>query len=177
MKALAKLVFLFFLFNTLPVMGKSADKDAPLNIEANQVEMRERDNISIYSGHVKITKGSLKITGDKIIIKTKDGNLEHIDINGTPATFYQLNDLDEEISAQSNQMDYQANSGILELKDSASLVKNQNRFSSQHIIYDTLKDIVKAGHDSKTTDPDQPPRVKITIKPKKNTDQDSNTQQ
>lgn len=155
---------LLTLFLSINVFAKTADKEAPLHIEADQLEMREKDSVSIYNGHVKITKGSMKITGDKIIIKNKNGNLYKIHINGKPATFYQLNDLDEAISAESNIMDYKAKTGILELKEKALLLKNKNRFSSEHIIYNTLEDIVKAGnHNPPSTQ--EPPRVKITIHP------------
>jgi len=167
MKLPVRLLALLFLFTDYAAYAKSADNDAPVHIEADQVEMRERENISIYRGHVKITKGSIKITGTEITIKNKNGNLHHIKISGEPATFYQLNDLDEEISAESNQMDYMADNGMLELKENALLVKNQNRFSSPHIIYDTQKDIVKAGNHN-APEPGETPRVNITIHPEKN---------
>ncbi|RDH81368.1 MAG: lipopolysaccharide transport periplasmic protein LptA [endosymbiont of Galathealinum brachiosum] len=159
-----KLIFLFLLSFSFNSLAKSTDKDAPLHIEADQLEMREKDNISIYKGHVKISKGSMKITGDEIIIKNKDGSLHKIHIMGKPATFYQLNDLNEVISAEGHLMDYKAKTGILELKEKALLVKNKNRFSSEHIIYNTLKDIVKAGN-HKTSTEEETPRVKITIYP------------
>ena len=145
-------------------LAKSTDKSAPLNIEADKLEMHEKDGTSIYHGNVKITKGSLKITGDKIVIENKNGKLHKIKINGKPATFYQLNDLNETISAESHFMDYKANTGILELKQKALLLKSKNRFSSEHIIYDTLKDIVKAGKQNSATT-QEAPRVKITIYP------------
>jgi len=173
MKLSAKLFLFLVLFYATLVSAKSSDKDAPLHIEADQVEMREKDSISIYTGHVKITKGSLKITGNNIIIKSRNGKLQLIKINGKPATFFQLNDLGEEVRAESYQMDYRANSGLLELKEKALLVKSQNRFSSQHIIYDTQKDIVKAGNDEQSPDNQQPPRVKITINPKKDSPPDN----
>lgn len=164
------------LFNALNLLAKSSDENAPLHIEADQLEIHDKESYSIYKGNVIINKGSLKITGDKIIIKNKDAKLHSIQINGTPATFFQLNDFDEAISAESNKMDYQAHSGVLELKQKATLIKNKNHFSSEHIIYNTLKDIVKAG-DQNTEGTQAPPRVKITIYPQdKPTDSPNNTQ-
>ena len=165
-------ILLLLLFN-ITAFAKSSDKNAALHIEADQVEMREKDGTSIYKGHVKITKGSLKISGSKIIINNKNGELHLIKINGKPATFFQLNDLGEEIIAESNQMNYLANSGILELNEQALLVKSQNRFSSEHIIYDTQKDIVTAGNGDKAPNSEEKPRVKITIHPKKTTDNET----
>ncbi len=164
------LLFLVLFFLHISAWAKSSDNDAPVHIEADQMEMREKDSISIYTGKVKVTRGSIKITGDKIIIKNKNGELYSINIDGKPATFYQLNDLNEAISAESHKMDYTADSGTLELIKKAIPEKNKNRFSSDHIIYDTLNDIVKAGSTNILgSQPGQQktPRVKITIHPEK----------
>jgi len=166
MKQAIKLFFLSLMFISQNSLAMSEDKDAPVHIEADQVEIRDKEDLSTYRGNVKITKGSLKITGDKITIKSKNGNLFKIRITGKPATFYQLNDLKQVISAESKQMEYLAADGMLELKEEALLVKAQSNFSSDHIIYDTHKDIVKAGHHN-NPDPVAPPRVKITIHPEK----------
>ena len=161
------LIFSLILANT-PLSAQTSDEDAPVNIEADRVEMHERDNLSIYKGNVKITKGSIKITGDEIFIQNQNGKLQHIKVSGKPATFHQLNDLQEEVSAQSYQMKYLAKTSILELKEQALLVKNQNKFSSEHIIYDAHNDIVKAGHNNKTPTKEKP-RVKITLHPEQKT--------
>ena len=146
------------------MFAQNKDKEAPVHIEADRMELHERDSLSIYKGNVKISKGSIRITGDEILIQNLDGKLQHIEINGTPATFFQLNDLNEEVSAQSFHMKYLAENSILELKQKALLVKNQNRFSSEHIVYDAFNDIVKAGSNNQTPT-DEKPRVKITLHP------------
>jgi len=181
MKQITKLtllwVFIFSaLFSPLSLLAKSSDENAPLHIEADQLEIHDKESFSVYKGNVTINKGSLKITGDKIVIKNKNAKLHSIQINGSPATFFQLNDFDEAISAESSMMDYQAQSGMLELKQNAQLIKNKNHFSSEHIIYNTLKDIIKAG-DQNTNNTQTPPRVKMTIYPQdKPTEQPNKTQ-
>ncbi len=139
--------------------------DPAVEIEADQVEMREQDNISIYRGNVKITRGSTKISGDEITIRSEAGKLDRIRISGQPATYRQVNTSGEEITAESMQMEYMADSGILELREQAVLIKNNNRFSSPRIVYDTQNDIVRAGHTQ--TDNTEQPRVQITIQPDK----------
>ena len=42
-------------------------------------------------------------------------------------------------------MTYVADTGLLVLREQAILEQKQNRFTSEHIIYDTRKDIVQAG--------------------------------
>lgn len=165
-----KTFILLLLFSNINAWAKSSDKDAAIHIEADQLEMRERESLSIYRGNVKISKGSIKISGEEIIIKNKNGILYKIDIKGSPAVFFQLNDLGEAIEAQSLQMHYFAETGILELKEKALLVKDKNRFSSEHIIYDTQKNIITAGRGKNKQTGDlstaaEIPRVKVTIHP------------
>ncbi len=164
MNRLIKTILIFTFFISMPAIAKTSDKQAPTNIEADRLEMREKENISIYTGNVKITRGSMKIEGDTIIITYKDGVLYRIEANGKPATFFQLNDLDEAISAESFYIDYNEKTNKLELKEKARLLKNKNDFSSEHIIYNTLDDIVRAGKHNAPTDTPTP-RVKITIYP------------
>jgi len=164
MKQLTSTLFCLFLFFPVTVFAKTSDKTAPLYIEADQLEMREKDNISIYKGNVKITRGSMKITGDMIIITNKEDKIYRIEANGQPAIFSQLNDLDETISAEGFYIDYNEENSILEIKEKAKLIKNKNHFSSEHIIYNTLKDIVRAGK-HKASAGSKTPRVKITIYP------------
>ncbi|MCW9012646.1 MAG: lipopolysaccharide transport periplasmic protein LptA [Gammaproteobacteria bacterium] len=164
------LLFLSLVTCSQFAQAKTADAEQPLNIEADAVEMREQEGVSIYRGHVKISRGSMQILGELIYIHTTENKLKKIRVVGTPAKFRQLNDLDEEISAQSHEMEYQANDGVLILKEKALLIQKQNRFASEHIIYDTKKDIVQAGernNGDNATD-SKPERVTITIHPEKN---------
>ncbi len=164
MNRLIKTILIFIFIINMPAIAKTSDKEAPINIEADRLEMREKENISIYSGNVEITRGSMKIKGDTIIITYKDGVLYRIEANGQPATFFQLNDLDEAISAESFYIDYNEKANKLELKEKARLLKNKNDFSSEHIIYNTLDDIVRAGKHNAPADT-AAPRVKIIIYP------------
>ncbi len=150
--------------------ARSSDANQPVHIEADSVEIREQEGVSIYRGHVKISRGSMLIKGELIHIFSQEQNIDRIEVEGQPASFYQLNDAGEEISAQSLDMTYTAADGILEMKQEAILVQHQNRFTSQHIIYDTRQDIVRAGEQPTTTEQpaeqQTPSRVTITIKPK-----------
>jgi lipopolysaccharide export system protein LptA len=167
------LLWLSLLCVILPAHGKSEDSRAPINIEADAVEMREAEGISIYTGNVRISRGSIEFTGEKITIISQAGRLQQIEIEGQPATFYQLNDQNEDIRAQGLHMRYLAADDTLELNGEALLVKQQSRFSSEHIVYDAGRDMVTAGQlqggPAATADPAEKPRVKITLHPEETT--------
>jgi len=161
---------LLVLFALLVIPGsaitKTSDAEQPIYIEADQVEIRDREGLSIYRGNVHIMQGTLRIYGKEIRIRTTDQGMQKINISGKPATFFQLTDLNEEISAQGEEMEYQSKTGLLILDRDAVLVQRDNRFTSEHIVYNTQTNVVKAGSDNQTSTPDStPPRVTITIMP------------
>lgn len=150
------------------IIAKTSDAEQPIYIEADQVEIRDREGLSIYRGNVHIAQGSLRIYGNEIRIRTTDQGMQKVNISGKPATFFQLTDLNEEISAQGEEMEYQSKTGLLILDREAVLVQRDNRFTSEHIVYNTQTNVVKAGTDNQTSTPDStPPRVTITIMPEK----------
>lgn len=155
---------------TLPaqVPAKTADAEQPIYIEANQVEIRDREGLSIYRGNVRIVQGTLRINGDEIRIRSNDQGLQRVSVFGKPASFFQLTDLDEEISAQGEEMEYQARDNLLTLNRHAVLVQRDNRFTGEHIVYNTQTNVVKAGPANEAaTGNTTPPRVTITIMPEK----------
>lgn len=77
-------LWLSLLCVALPAYGKSADSNAPINIEADAVEMREAEGISIYTGNVRISRGSIEFTGEKITITSQAGRLQQIEIEASP---------------------------------------------------------------------------------------------
>lgn len=150
--------------------AKSSDKNQPLQIQADKVEIRELEGTSTYSGNVKIDQGTLQISGDLIVIHNTEGTIQRILVTGTPASFRQLNDNDQVVSASAEKLEYLADDGQLLLQNQATLIQGPNRFTSDHIIYDTQQDIVQAG--GNTEDPQQPERVSITIHPQPETQQE-----
>jgi lipopolysaccharide export system protein LptA len=146
-------------------IAKTSDAQQPIYIEADQVEIRDQDGISIYRGHVRITRGSLRISGDQVRLHRADKGVERISVDGQPAELHQLNDADEEITAIAYHMDYEAGSGLLTLEKQAELIRHNNRFTSEHIVYDTNKDIVQAGQPQQPVANGPKPRVTITIMP------------
>jgi len=159
------------------VSAKSSDAEQPIYIEADQVEIRDREGLSIYRGNVHIVQGTLRINGDEIRIRSSDQGLQKVSVAGKPATFIQLTDLDEEISAQGEEMEYLAKDNLLILDRHAVLVQRDNRFTGEHIVYNTQTNVVKAGPADESDSPGNtaPPRVTITIMPEKAADKAATT--
>ena len=70
-KLLMRLVFLSvtLLGVSNHVLAESADRDQPIDLEADTVQVDDAKQISTYSGNVILTQGTLLIRADKLIVR------------------------------------------------------------------------------------------------------------
>ena len=144
------------------VWALSTDKDQPVSIEADSVDIDEAKEIAIYRGNVILIQGSINLNAEKVVVYNFQSDNSHIVATGEQVKFSQRPDNSEElIKGRANKAEYGINSTKLELTGKAVLVKGKNTFKNDKIIYDRVKALVKAGTSAKGKE-----RVKITIGPK-----------
>jgi len=141
----------------------STDSEQPSEVEADELEVRDQEKISIYLGNVVMVQGSLEINADRVVIHLNEANeLVLIEMTGTPATFRQLNDDQQEILGEALNIDYKQSESLLELRDSARVSQAGDIIESDLILVNTESSSLQAG----STESDQ--RVKMLIQPKQN---------
>ena len=140
-------------------LALSSDKDQPIQLEADSVDIDEASGVSIYLGNVIITQGSLKLWADKMWIYRKNGITERIVTKGNPTHFRQLmDDSNEEVRGRAKQAVFYVQKDEIHLNDEAVLEQKQDKFRSDRIIYLRSKSLVKAGASAQGKQ-----RVKVTI--------------
>jgi lipopolysaccharide export system protein LptA len=150
----------------------AVNTDEEVFISADYMSFNIESGNSVYTGNVKITQGKLLLTGDKITVKQENNILKRVTVIGKPARYNHITEDGEPVSAQSEQMDYNASQNKLILTINAILEQPDHRVSSQTIIYDTKKRIIIAGDPNKpeglnaNTDTNRQ-RVNITLTPAK----------
>ncbi len=147
----------------MPLWALSSDKDQPIQLEADQVEIDDKTGVSIYTGNVKFVQGSIVVTADKVKIYMEKRDLKRIISFGQPATFKQTpDDRKGDIHGRSKKMEYVAKSDLLILTHQAKLWQNQDVFEGERIEYDRINAKIKAGSlKTKKT------RIKAVIQPSK----------
>ncbi len=63
-------LFVLALFLSNPLMALPDDKDKPLHVIADSVVVNYADGITTLQGKVKVTQGSTKLQGNKVIVYT-----------------------------------------------------------------------------------------------------------
>jgi lipopolysaccharide export system protein LptA len=143
----------------------STDKDQPMRIEADRVELDDATGISTYRGNVKVTQGTLVITGDMMTIYSKNNEIRKVIMDGNPATYRQRPDgKEQDVRASSRRMEYYTDPEHIILLKQAEVNQQGDQLRSERIEYDVVNDQVKAGTDH----PNE--RVHITIQPKNSKD-------
>ena len=121
----------------LPALAEKADRDKPVNLEADTVVMDDVKQISTYQGNVVLTQGTLEIHGDKMIVKQGAGGFEQGTIYGKPASFKQKRDgLNEYIEGFAERIEYDAKADKAQLFTKARMKRNQDDVRGNYISYD-----------------------------------------
>ena len=140
----------------------ASDKDQPIDLEADSVELDEAKGLSIYSGSVLLKQGTLQVRADKVTVRHTGTKPAKVEAEGRPVRFQQLPDKSTEpVRGEALQAVYEVNSEELVLLGNAVLSQGRDTFRSDRIVYDRVKSVVKAGAAAKGKE-----RVRITVDPK-----------
>lgn len=149
----------------------STDRNQPMSIEADRVELNDTKGVSVYHGNVKVTQGTLVLTGDTMTVYNKGDKVEKVVMEGSPATYKQRPDnKDKDVHAKALRMEYFTDPEYIVLQKEAEVEQEGDRLRSERIEYDVARDKVNAG----TNQPNE--RVHITIQPRSEKNKQENGQ-
>ena len=163
--ATVKYALLLTLLMSPPLWALGSDSEQSISVEADSLEVREREKISIYRGNVSLTQGSLEINSERLVIHFNETNdLVLMEMTGSPARFRQLDDEQRELLGQARRINYRNSESILELLEDARFSHAGDTIESELIRINTKDNNIEAG--SSNTDE----RVKMLIQPRNKAD-------
>ncbi|MGH7909596.1 MAG: lipopolysaccharide transport periplasmic protein LptA, partial [Thermodesulfobacteriota bacterium] len=75
-----------------PAAAEKADRDKPVNLEADRVTIDDSKQIALFEGNVVLTQGTLQIRGDRMQVRQDKDGFRHGTTWGKPAHFRQKRD-------------------------------------------------------------------------------------
>ena len=152
------------------VLAERADRDKPMQLEANRITIDDAKKIQILEGDVLVTKGTMTLKADRIVI-TEDqyGFQKGTAYSGKDglARFRQKREgSDDYVDGEAERIEYNSNSEIAELFHRAWVKSGEDQVRGDYIRYDAVSEkyLVTAGE---SRDPKAPPaRVRAIIQPK-----------
>lgn len=130
------LLVLMLLTSTFSLAEK-ADRDKPIDIEADTLTNNEAKKISIYTGNVILTQGTLAIHADKLIVREDSEGFQHSTSTGNPTTFRQkMEGKDEYIQGSGQRIEYDGRMDKVQLYVKAWVKRGLDVVHGEYIMYD-----------------------------------------
>ncbi len=156
-----------------PAFAEKADKDKPTQIEANRMSSDDARRMSIFEGNVVLTKGTIVIRADRIVVRQDVEGFQISTATGTPAKFRQKREGKEEwIEGEALRIEVDDKAEKVELRERAVLLRDKDEVRGDIIDVDTRSEFftVTSGKSAVTTANPQG-RVRAVIQPKAKADE------
>lgn len=150
--------------------AEKADRNKPMLLEANRVSIDDARKIQILEGDVVITKGTLVLKADRIVITEDQYGFQKGSATGGKnglARFRQKREgRDDYIEGEGERIEYNSNSEIAELFHRAWIKSGEDQIRGDYIWYDAVSEkyLVTAGDKQDSKAPTS--RVRAIIQPK-----------
>ncbi len=143
--------------------AEKADREKPINLEADKVTLDDNQKLSVFEGNVILTQGTTKITAAKITVRQeKDGSQKATGL-GKPATFRTKRDgVDEFVDGSAEKIEYDSKTDKVELFTNAWLRRDKDEVRGNYVSYEGSTEFYQAlggGTDSNK-------RVSVVMQPK-----------
>lgn len=120
--------------------AKKTDRDQPMAYQAKHTDAYNAPNtVTTLTGDVKITQGTMVLTGDKAEIHLDgDQQISQVVVTGRPAHIQQLDDAGNLMTGDAATLDYDNIHGIAVLTGTASVTQqNRGEFHGDKLTYNT----------------------------------------
>ncbi len=114
--------------------AEAADRDKPIQVEANAGNFNDLKQIGVFTGDVRVTKGTLRVTGARLDLRRDPEGYEHAVVIASPgqlATFRQRRDpskpgIEEIVEGSAERIEYDGKAESVKLVSRAALRRLEN---------------------------------------------------
>jgi lipopolysaccharide export system protein LptA len=160
-------LFLVGFVVSLNAFAEAADRNQPIELEADSVTVNDAKKISTYSGNVILTQGSLVIRADKLIVREDEQGFQHSTSTGNPSTFKQKREgKNEYMEGSAQRIEYDGRMDKVQLYTRASVKRGEDIVRGDYISYDANAEYAEVIGGVKSESNPGSGRVKATIQPK-----------
>jgi lipopolysaccharide export system protein LptA len=168
MKKLICLSLLLTGFGTsLQAFAEAADRDKPIELEADTVTVNDAKQTSTYTGTVILTQGTLVIRADKLVVREDKEGFQHSTSTGNPTTFKQKREgKNEYMEGSAQRIEYDGRMDKVQLYTKAWVKRGEDIVHGDYISYDANAEYAEVIGGAKSESNPGSGRVKAIIQPK-----------
>lgn len=162
-------VFAWCLLAPAAAHAERADRDKPVNLEADQVTVDDNKQTATFVGKVVLTQGTLQIRGDRMVVQQDADGFKYGVAYGNLASFRQKREgYDEYIDGYAERIEYDSKAEKLQMFNRAYLKKANDDVRGNYISYEIATEFFKVtgGGKQAATAANPDGRVRAVIQPK-----------
>lgn len=160
---------IFLLSFSGQALAEAADRDKPIDLEADTVKVDDAKQTSTYAGNVILTQGTLIIHADKLIVREDKEGFQHSTSLGNPTTFKQKREgKNEYMEGSAQRIEYDGRMDKVQLYTKAWVKRGEDIVHGDYIMYDAnaeYAEVIGGGSQAATTGTPSG-RVRAIIQPK-----------
>ena len=160
----------------LSAQAERADRDKPVNIEADKVEIDDQKKEAVFQGNVVLTQGTLMLKADRIVVNQDEGGFQSGVAYGKPAYFRQKREgFEDFIEGEAERLEYNGQQEKVELFINAKLTRGGDEVRGNYISYSALTEFFEVMGDQPGAEAGTSGgRVRAIIQPR-NDEEDGNS--
>jgi len=159
-----------FLLLATSAGAERADRDKPTQLEANRMSADDARKVSIFEGNVVLTKGTITLRGDRVVVRVDPEGYRHATVTGNPVRFKQRGDATGGrpavwTEAEAQRVEIDEKNERIELFEKAKVTRDKDEVLGEYMLLDQRSDFLSAsaGKDTKAA---SEARVRAVIQPK-----------
>jgi lipopolysaccharide export system protein LptA len=166
--SLVGLSLTFSLCTSLNAFAEAADRDKPIELEADTVTVNDAKKTSTYTGTVILTQGTLIIRADKLVVREDKEGFQHSTSTGNPTTFKQKREgKNEYMEGSAQRIEYDGRMDKVQLYTKAWVKRGEDIVYGDYISYDANAEYAEVIGGAKSESAGSGSgRVKAIIQPK-----------
>lgn len=147
--------------------AEAADRDKPIDLEADTVKVDDAKQISTYSGNVILTQGTLIIHADKLVVREDKEGFQHSTSLGNPTTFKQKREgKNEYMEGSAQRIEYDGRMDKVQLYTKAWVKRGEDIVHGDYIMYDANAEYAEVIGGGNPAPGNSSGRVRAVIQPK-----------
>ena len=154
-----------------PASGEKADRDKPTQLEANRMSADDARRVSTFEGNVVMTKGTITLRGEKVVVRVDAEGFQHATVTGNPVRFRQKTDPAQGrpgvwTEAEALRLEIDEKTDRIELFEKARGTRDQDEVRGDYMMLDQRSDFISVSGGKGTTPGATEGRVRAVIQPK-----------
>lgn len=132
----------------LCALAASADRQKPVNLRADRIDIDQKKGTSLYHGNVILTQGTLRMAAARAEARNRGNKVETVTAEGKPVTFRHRPDgATEYIQGRAGRVHYRVTEQLVDFGGNVNLQRGRDTFRSALAHYDiTTRQVIAEGN-------------------------------